>query len=157
MTVLSRGARLCESIIRAARAGRGGRRVVGRPYLARRLGCTVRTVSRYLAELRTAGRLEVTPPRKTKTSRGWRTLGTNTYRLLDRVNHAPHVTGPARLRRSARGDTHVTPPPTGSGASGPQGPRAASSAHQTHTDDLIHPGAAAAALLARLAAREVAA
>lgn len=151
MTTLSRGARLCESIIRAARAQRGGRRVVGRPYLARRLACSVRTVSRYIAELRAAGRLDVVPPRKTRTSKGWRSVGTNAYRLLDRVNHAPHVNGPARFRRSARGASLVTPPPTGSEGSGTRACLAA--AHDVFTD-LIDPAPAAAALLARLAARD---
>lgn len=157
MPVLSRGARLCESIIRAARAQQGGRRVVGRPYLARRLGCSVRTVSRYVAELRAAGRLDVCPPRKVRRREGWRTVGTNAYRLLDRVNHAPHVTGPARFRRSRRGDTLVTPPPSGSVASGAQQRAAAADDQQTHDYDLIDPGPAAAALLARLAAREASA
>jgi hypothetical protein len=150
-TPLSRGARLCESIIRNARARAGGRREVGRPYLARRLDCSVRTVSRYIAELRAAGRLEVAPPRKTRTAKGWRTIGTNVYRLLERANPCPHVTGPARLRRSARDATGVTPPPTGSEVARPSGGWAP--LDQQHTD-LIDPGPAAAALLARLAARE---
>lgn len=106
---LSRGARLCESIIRCARAHRGGVRVCGRPYLARRLGCSQRTVSRYVAELRAAGRLEVTPPKRVRSPRGWRTIGVNAYRLPCRAHPAPHVQKP----RSSRGDTHVTPSPNG--------------------------------------------
>lgn len=107
--ILSRGARLCESIIRTARAQRGGVRSCGRPYLARRLACSQRTVSRYVAELREAGRLEVTPPRRHRTARGWRTIGVNTYRLRCTSHPAPHV----QNRRSGRGDTHVTPSPSG--------------------------------------------
>lgn len=117
--MLSRGARLCESIIRASRARSGGARVCGRPYLARRLGCSVRTVSRYVAELRDAGRLDVTPPKRVRTCKGWRSTGTNTYRLPCKANPAPHVVGPARLRRSARDATRVTPPPKGVRAGGP--------------------------------------
>lgn len=124
--ILSRGARLCESIIRAARARRGGRRECGRPYLARRLGCSVRTVSRYIRELREAGRLVVVPPPKVRTSKGWRTRGVNTYQLEATPNPAPHVTGRQRLRRSGRDATGVTPPPTGSGAPAHEGPVAAS-------------------------------
>lgn len=107
--ILSRGARLCESIIRCARAQRGGIRSCGRPYLARRLGCSQRTVSRYVAELRAAGRVEVTPPRRRRTSRGWRTIGVNAYRLPCRAHPAPHV----QNRRPGRGDTHGTPSPNG--------------------------------------------
>lgn len=109
MNALSRGARLCESIIRAARAQRGGVRSCGRPYLARRLACSQRTVSRYVAELREAGRLDVTPPRRHRTSRGWRTIGVNAYRLPCTPHPAPHV----QKRRSGRGDTHGTPSPSG--------------------------------------------
>lgn len=147
--MLSRGARLCEQIIRHSRARRGGARECGRPYLARRLGCSVRTVSRYVAELRDAGRLDVTAPPRTKTSRGWRCTGVNTYRLTAPPNPAPHVTG--RSRRSARGDTHVTPSPNGDRATAPQGVGAPG------PGGLIDPTAAAAALLARLTARSAAA
>lgn len=142
---LSRGARLCESIIRAARARRGGRRECGRPYLARRLACSQRTVSRYVKELRDAGRLEVTPPRRVRTPAGWRTEGVNTYRLPCPSNPAPHV----HNRRSRRGDTHVTPPPRGVGGTAPRGHVPA---HHTTTTEKIDPGPAAAALLARLLA-----
>lgn len=110
--ILSRGARLCESIIRCARAQRGGVRSCGRPYLARRLGCSQRTVSRYVAELRDAGRLEVTPPRRHYTRRGWRTIGVNAYRLPCSPHPAPHVQ--RHNRRSDRGDSPVTPLPSGS-------------------------------------------
>lgn len=135
--MLSRGARLCEAIIRNGRARRGGVRECGRPYLARRLGCSTRTVSRYVAELRAAGRLHVTPPRRVRTSRGWRTAGVNTYRLPCQPHPAPHI------RRSARGDTHVTPPLAGSGSPVPD-------PHESpHPDQLIDPRIAAAALLAR--------
>lgn len=145
MTALSRGARLCEAIIRNARARRGGRRECGRPYLARRLACSQRQVSRYIKELRAAGRLEVTPPRRVRTPAGWRTEGVNSYRLPCAANPAPHV----HNRRSRRGDTHVTPPPRGVGcaATGTAAPT-----HQTHQTDRIDPGPAAAALLARLLA-----
>lgn len=115
--MLSRGARLCEAIIRAARTRPGGIRQCGRPYLARRLGCTPRTVSRYVAELRREGRLEVTPPRRARGPKGWRTIETNRYRLPRPVNHAPHVDN-THNRRSRRGDTHVTPPPSGVRAAG---------------------------------------
>lgn len=106
--MLSRGARLCESIIRAARPRAGGVRECGRPYLARRLGCSPRTVSRYVAELRQADRLTVTPPRRHRTAAGWRTEGVNRYQLTGPPNPAPHVV--RRSRRSSRGDTHDTPP-----------------------------------------------
>lgn len=129
---------MCESIIRASKAHRGGLRVCGRPYLARRLGCTTRTVSRYVAELREHGRLEVTPPRRKRTHVGWRTTGTNTYRLPCPVNHAPHV----HNRRSRRGDTHVTPSP-----SGDRVPRAAGT---TPPPSLIDPGPATARMLATM-------
>jgi hypothetical protein len=111
-TVISRGARLCESIIRKARSKQGGGRECGRPYLARRLGCSVRQVSRYVRELHDAGRLEVTPPRKTRTERGWRSIGTNTYRFNGRYHPAPHVLN-GHNRRSTRGDIPVTPTPSG--------------------------------------------
>lgn len=111
--MLSRGARLCEQIIRTSRARRGGVHECGRPYLARRLGCSVRTVSRYVRELREAERLDVTPPPRQRHGKGWRTHGVNVYRLTCASNPAPHVTGPARLRRSGRGDTYVTPSPNG--------------------------------------------
>jgi hypothetical protein len=134
--MLSRGARLCEQIIRCARARRGGTRECGRGYLARRLGCSKRQVSRYVLELRESGRLEVTPPRKVRTPRGWRTCGVNAYRLTRPAHPAPHV----ETCRSRRGDTHVTPPLTGSGHTpcdpGPPG--------------LIDPRHAAAAMLAAL-------
>lgn len=142
--ILSRGARLCESIIRASKARRGGVRACGRPYLARRLGCSTRTVSRYLRELRDAGRLEVTPPRRVRTVKGWRTTGVNVYRLPCRVNHAPHV----HNRRSRRDDTPVTPTPNGV-----RGGRATGAGH-LETDDnhgLINPAAAIAAMRQRLA------
>lgn len=138
--MLSRGARLCESIIRCARARTGGARLCGRPYLARRLGCSTRQVSRYVAELRDAGRLEVTPPPRVRTSRGWRTTSTNAYRLSCPPHPAPHV---LHSRRSGRGDTGVTPPLTGSGHTpcdpGPPG--------------LIDPTHAATQLLERLGLR----
>lgn len=133
--ILSRGARLCESIIRASKAHRGGVRRCGRPFLARRLGCSTRTVSRYLAELRQAERLEVTPPRRVRTPAGWRTHGVNTYRLPHRHNLAPHVHKP----RSGRGDTPVTPSPRGDRGHRTTGPR-------------IDPAQASAALLARIMA-----
>lgn len=132
--MLSRGARLCEQIIRCARARPGGLRQCGRPYLARRLGCSTRQVSRYVAELRDAQRLEVTPPRRTRTRAGWRTVGVNTYRLPHRSDPAPHV----ETCRSRRGDTHVTPPPRGGRGCAP-GPTAR-----------VDPAAAAASLLALL-------
>lgn len=139
--LLSRGARLCEQIIRTARGRRGGMRECGRPYLARRLGCSTRQVSRYVAELRDAGRLEVTPPRRTRTREGWRTIGVNVYRLTRSPHPAPHVLD-QQTRRSRRGDTHVTPPPRGGrwgGSDAPDGP-------------LIDPGPAAARMLALLGA-----
>jgi hypothetical protein len=132
--ILSRGARLCEAIIRASRPHRGGARRCGRPYLARRLGCSPRTVSRYLAELRAADRLRVTPPRRVRTPAGWRCHGVNTYRLPT-PNLAPHLHKP----RSSRGDTPVTPPPRGG-----RGP-----APGTH---LLDPAGPAAALIARILA-----
>lgn len=140
--MLSRGARLCEQIIRCSRARRGGVRECGRPYLARRLGCSPRQVSRYVAELAAAGRLHVTPPRKVRTTKGWRTVGVNTYRLPCPSHPAPHVIG-THNRRSARGDTHGTPPLSGSEG------RAAEPAEPT----LVDPAAAAAALLSIIRAR----
>lgn len=142
MNPMSRGARLCESIIRSARARAGGRRQVGRPYLARRLGCSVRTVSRYVAELRQAGRLEVTPPRRERVPGGWRSVGTNTYRLPCSPNPAPHVTGPARLRRSRRDATHVTPSPNGDRGTPPARP---AWLPKPNADGLIDPAEAMAA------------
>lgn len=139
MRPLSRGARLCESIIRAARAERGGLRRCGRPYLARRLACSQRTVSRYVAELRAAGRLEVTPPRRARTRTGWRTCGVNVYRLPVPPHPAPHT------RRSRRGDTHGTPVPNGT--------RVGRAAHPPPPElgQLINPAEAIRAQLARLA------
>lgn len=138
--ILSRGARLCESIIRCARTQRGGHRRCGRPYLARRLGCSQRTVSRYVAELRDAGRLEVTPPRRVRSRAGWRTVGTNTYRLPCRPHPAPHV---LHKRRSRRDDTHDTPPPNGGRSGGPARP---------DTPPLISPAAAIADMRRRFTA-----
>ena len=108
--ILSRGARLCEQIIRTATSRKGARQV-GRPYLARRLGCSTRTVSRYTAELIEAGRLDRIPPRKVRTAKGWACVGTNTYRLPCSPHPAPHVL--RHPRRSGRGDTPVTPSPYG--------------------------------------------
>lgn len=136
--ILSRGARLCEAIIRNAKS-RNGQRVVGRSYLARRLGCSNRTVSRYTAELRAAGRLEVVPPRRVRTETGWACVGVNRYRLTRTPHPAPHV----QTRRSRRDDTRVTPSPNGDRcgrAQRPHGP-------------LRDPAAAAAELLALLSAR----
>lgn len=134
--LLSRGARLCEQIIRCARARRGGVRVCGRPYLARRLGCSPRQVSRYVAELRQAGRLDVTPPQRVRTVRGWRTCGVNTYRLTRPAHPAPHV----HNRRSDRDDTRVPPPPSGGRGGTPPGV----------SPPLTDPARAAAELLALL-------
>lgn len=130
--ILSRGARLTEQIIRVARARPGGTRECGRPYLARRLGCSTRQVSRYVQELRRAGRLDVTPPRRVRTPHGWASIGCNRYRLTCTPHPAPHV---QQTCRSSRGDTHVTPPLTGSGGSTPDPHR-------------IDPAAAASRLLA---------
>lgn len=141
--MLSRGARLCEQIIRTARVRRGGARECGRPYLARRLGCSARQVSRYVAELREAGRLEVTPPRRQRTANGWRTLGVNTYRLPRPGHPAPHVLD-THNRRSRRGDTPVTPPPRGGRMRGRSGPASHDPA------ELTNPAEAIAAMLARL-------
>lgn len=148
--MLSRGARLCESIIRASKAHKGGVRTCGRPYLARRLGCSVRTVSRYLKELRDAGRLEVTPPRRVRTPKGWRCAGVNAYRLPCRPNHAPHV----HNRRSSRGATGVTPTPKGV-----RGGRAQGAGHPPVDDErpLINPADAIAAIRERLKASSAAA
>lgn len=143
--ILSRGARLCESIIRTARAKRGGHRECGRPYLARRLGCSQRTVSRYVAELRDAGRLEVTPPRRTRTARGWRTVGVNLYRLTRTPHPAPHV----QSRRSRRGDTPVTPLPNGSRRGG------ACAAAPPDPGQLVSPRDAIARMLAARASTPV--
>jgi hypothetical protein len=134
--MLSRSARLCESIIRHARARKGGVRECGRPYLARRLGCSTRQVSRYVAELRDAGRLHVTPPRRHRTPKGWRTSGVNAYRLTCQPHPAPHI------RRSGRGDTLVTPPLTGSEGH-PLG------GGDPHPNMTLDPRAAIAAVLAR--------
>lgn len=137
--ILSRGARLCEAIIRNAKARKGGVRECGRPYLARRLGCSQRTVSRYTAELRRAGRLDWEEPERVKTDKGWRMRGCNRYRLTRRPHPAPHV----QTRRSGRGDTHVTPSPNGDRmrrAQHPPGVR-------------LDPAAAAAELLSLLSAR----
>lgn len=134
--ILSRGARLTEQIIRVARARPGGLRHCGRPYLARRLGCSTRQVSRYVQELRRAGRLDVKPPRRVRTPSGWRTVGVNAYRLTRPAHPAPHV----QTCRSSRDDTDVTPPLTGSGGTTPD-------------PHLIDPAAAAARLLARLGGR----
>jgi hypothetical protein len=110
--MLSRGARLCEQIIRVSKARQGGIRQVGRPYLARRLGCSVRTVSRYTTELVEAGRLDRIPPRKVRRANGWRTIEVNRYRLTRTAHPAPHVQ--THNRRSSRSDTHGTPPLAGS-------------------------------------------
>jgi hypothetical protein len=103
----SRGARLCAHVIRQSRPRKGGLRRCGRSLLANRLGCSVRTVSRYLVELREAGELEVIPPRRVWTPTGWRTVECNGYRLPPSRR---------RLPRSRRGDTAVTPPPSGARA-----------------------------------------
>jgi hypothetical protein len=107
---LSRGARLCELLIRRSRPHRGGLRRCGRPFLARRLGCSTRTVSRYVAELRHAGVLDVLPPRRKFTGAGWRTIEVNGY-LVRRHRPSSH-----------RDDKHVPPPPTGSGRRPHQAP-----------------------------------
>lgn len=139
--ILSRGARLCESIIRHARTKRGGIRECGRPYLARRLGCSPRTVSRYVAELRAAGRLEVTPPRRRRTRNGWRSVGVNGYRLPRPAHPAPHV----QTRRSRRGDTHGTPSPNGDRVD-----RGSPPIPGHDPADRVDPGAAIALLLERI-------
>lgn len=136
--IISRGARLCEAIIRNAKARKGGEREVGRSYLARRLGCSTRTVSRYTAELVAAGRLDRVPPRRERTTTGWRTVGCNRYRLRCRPHPAPHV----QKRRSVRGDTCVTPSPCGD--------RMARASHAPGVDagQLVDPAAAIAQLRA---------
>jgi hypothetical protein len=106
-TTLSRGARLCELLIRRSRPHRGGLRRCGRPFLARRLGCSTRTVSRYVAELRDAGRVDVLPPRRKFTGAGWRTIEVNGYLIRQ---HRPS---------SHRHDRPVTPPPDGGRGTAP--------------------------------------
>lgn len=146
-TRLSRGARLCEHLIRRSRPRRGGLRRCGRPYLARRLGCSTRTVSRYVRELVAAGALDVVPPRRAWTGAGWRTVEVNGY--LPRRPSRPH------RPRSTRDDTAVTPPPSGGRATAPHG--AASPALSGQSDGPTGPTpeylASRTALKALLAAR----
>lgn len=103
---LTRGARLTRHLLALSRPYKGGIRHCGRRYLAARLGCSTRTVSRYVAELRRAGLIEVAPPRRHRTEAGWRTVGVNGYRL-----RSPHRLV-ARSGRSRRDDTRGTPPPS---------------------------------------------
>lgn len=113
---LSHGAKVCYQLLshaaprrvtnrRVARSGNpsirataeGVRNVVvrevGRPYLARRLRVSVRTVSKYTRELRDAGYLTVIAPVLTLTVLGWRTLGVNRY-ILAKLDGCSRVATP---------------------------------------------------------------
>lgn len=74
----------CEQYIRehARRVGTG--RLVGRAWLAHKMDVSERTISRYLRELLDAGRIEVHPPARVMTVKGWRTKGWNIVRMLFR-------------------------------------------------------------------------
>jgi hypothetical protein len=88
----------------AIRAGGGGpitSRAVGRSYLAARVGRSVRSVTRYVRELREFGYVIVIPPVLALTAAGWRTVGTNRYILLGSEKPSEH----RHRRRSRRGDT----------------------------------------------------
>jgi hypothetical protein len=164
-TNLSHGARLLYMVLlhagpkpnrRRARSGNpairatagatlGSARELGRPYLARRLAVSTRTVSRYVRELRDAGILTIIAPALTLTALGWRTLGVNRYLL-----HPP-----ARHRaRSRRDDTAATSLPTGSRAARPDATPPASPQHAEtdESDGAAAPAGDMAAGLARVRA-----
>lgn len=108
---LSRGARLCEHIIRRSRPMRGGLRRCGRNYLAARLNCSPRTVSRFVRELRDAGHVEVVRPRRQLTAAGWRTVECNGYRIRHRASSHRGDTGVTPLPKGSRAAAHTTPSP----------------------------------------------
>lgn len=120
---LSRGARVCLSVISAARPRKGGRRVCGQRYLAKRLGLAQprrgqpqRQVCRYVDELRRAGRLDVAPPRHVRSvDGGWTSKGYNGYRVI-----RPAAQTPCSHRRVI----HGTSVPGGTWATAPEGPGA---------------------------------
>jgi hypothetical protein len=95
---VSHGAWLTYQALARSRPHKGGLRQVGRSRLASIVRRTTRQVSRYLAELRAAGYIEVIPPRRLRTPKGWRTVEVNRFRI--------------HRRRSARDDMAVTPPST---------------------------------------------
>lgn len=104
---VSHGAWLTYQALARSRPRKGGLRQVGRCRLAAVLRRTTRQVSRYVAELRDAGYIDVIPPRRARTPKGWRTLEVNRYRL--------------HRRSSARNDMRVTSPPPGVEGRRPQG------------------------------------
>jgi hypothetical protein len=96
---VSHGAWLTYQALARSRPHKGGLRQVGRCRLASILRRTTRQISRYVAELRAAGYIEVIPPRRLRTPKGWRTIEVNRYRL--------------HRRSSPRNDMRVIPPPSG--------------------------------------------
>jgi hypothetical protein len=121
---VSHGAWLTYQAIARSRPHRGGLRRVGRSRLASRVRRTVRQVGRYLAELRTAGYIEVTPPRRVLTPDGWRTLGVNCYRLL-RSARDRAASRPRRHRGWHGRPDGWTPTPTPPSYTAPDPPAAA--------------------------------
>lgn len=102
----SRGARLCLLYIRRSRASRGGLRYVGRARLAKLLGCSKRTVTRYVSELKAAGLVEAVRPKLSFTAGvGWRSITTAAYRVTD-----PKRPVRPQKPRSSRVDTGVPSP-----------------------------------------------
>jgi DNA-binding transcriptional ArsR family regulator len=106
---LSWGAIGVWDVIRSTRRGHGGTYNVSRKRVARMTMLSARQVSRYLSELRNAGILEVRPPRKVRTERGWRSVGFNVYRFTVKRATIPNK------RRSRRGDTFDPSPLKGVG------------------------------------------
>jgi hypothetical protein len=103
-----RAARSGSPAIRAAGGGPITSREVGRSYLAARLGRCVRSVTRYVRELREFGYVLVVSPVLVLTAAGWCTVGTNRYVLLGKPSGQRH------RRRSRRGgDTDSSAAPAG--------------------------------------------
>jgi hypothetical protein len=109
---ISRGAELLYRKLRSQRGRTYGQgqpmvRFAGRSRLARLLRCTVRTVSRYTAELERVGLIRKVPPKRVRTPKGWACLDVQGY-ILTMISLGPAL---PHIRRSHRAVIPVSPSP----------------------------------------------